>query len=366
MPANHPYPRTIHAALPGGPGLHVQPDPDPDRPEQPAGDRWWPHRLLEPAWLARCDFDLVHVHFGFDHRTPEQLEELASFLQGSDRPLVLTVHDLRSPHQGDPSVLDRQLDVLVPAARVVVTLTPWAARRIRERWGVSALVHPHPPLVPVEQSRRYRVERLRRAQVEPATPPVVAVACKSLRENCEPLRLLPALERAVGSGGARLRVLVHRGVVSAPATQRERRVRDGLWEAADRGVEVVAHDPMSDEELWRAVSEHEVAVLPYRFGTHSGWLEMCHDLGTFVAAPGFGGYADQGADAIYTADEDRVDEASLERAVTALIDRSRQGALAGDSARVQAERRHRAAAWHTALYAHLVGADRVPVLSGSR
>ena len=35
------------------------------------------------------------------------------------------------------------------------------------------------------------------------------------------------------------------------------------------------------------------SVLPYRFGTHSGWLEACYDLGTAVVAPTCGFYAEQ-------------------------------------------------------------------------
>ena len=37
----------------------------------------------------------------------------------------------------------------------------------------------------------------------------------------------------------------------------------------------------------------DVSVLPYRFGTHSGWLEACFDLGTAVVAPSCGFYAEQ-------------------------------------------------------------------------
>ena len=36
-----------------------------------------------------------------------------------------------------------------------------------------------------------------------------------------------------------------------------------------------------------------VSVLPYRFGTHSGWLEACFDLGTAVIAPSCGFYKQQ-------------------------------------------------------------------------
>ncbi len=34
-------------------------------------------------------------------------------------------------------------------------------------------------------------------------------------------------------------------------------------------------------------------MLPYAFGTHSGWVEACHDLGTTVLAPRTGHWVEQ-------------------------------------------------------------------------
>ena len=53
------------------------------------------------------------------------------------------------------------------------------------------------------------------------------------------------------------------------------------------------HDYFTDDELWDYLSSLDVSVLPYRFGTHSGWLEACFDLGTIVLAPDCGYYAEQ-------------------------------------------------------------------------
>ena len=59
-------------------------------------------------------------------------------------------------------------------------------------------------------------------------------------------------------------------------------------------VELHVHDYFSDADLWGRTSRRlDLSVLPYRFGTHSGWLEACHDLGTAVAAPDCGFYAEQ-------------------------------------------------------------------------
>ena len=50
-----------------------------------------------------------------------------------------------------------------------------------------------------------------------------------------------------------------------------------------------------------------MSVLPYRFGTHSGWLEACVDLGTAVVAPSCGFYAEQQPVHSYRHDEDGLD-----------------------------------------------------------
>jgi hypothetical protein len=49
-------------------------------------------------------------------------------------------------------------------------------------------------------------------------------------------------------------------------------------------ADVRVHAPFSDEELWDRPEGLDHSVLPYRFGTRSGWL-ACHDLGTAVLAP---------------------------------------------------------------------------------
>lgn len=65
-------------------------------------------------------------------------------------------------------------------------------------------------------------------------------------------------------------------------------------------VELHVHDYFSDRELFEYLAGLDVSLLPYRFGTHSGWMEACHDFGTRVIAPNVGCYVSQGADASYS------------------------------------------------------------------
>ena len=85
--------------------------------------------------------------------------------------------------------------------------------------------------------------------------------------------------------------------------------------AANDRVELLEHDYFSDAELWEYLNAIDVSVLPYRFGTHSGWLEACFDLGTTVVAPSCGFYAEQRPCVTYRHDETGLDAASLAGAV---------------------------------------------------
>ena len=76
------------------PGVDVVPEP------RAAGPGWAPSPALEAAWVDAhaATFDVLHLHFGFEHRTPAQLREWLAALRRSGKASVLTVHDLQNPH----------------------------------------------------------------------------------------------------------------------------------------------------------------------------------------------------------------------------------------------------------------------------
>ena len=99
IPAGHDY---VRHAVGSAPGIVLLDDPlvDPADPSQ-----WWPHPALEAAERPEVldGADLVHVHFGYEHRTPDQVAGFVSAVRGRALPLVVTVHDLRNPHEADPA-----------------------------------------------------------------------------------------------------------------------------------------------------------------------------------------------------------------------------------------------------------------------
>ncbi|MCQ4623240.1 glycosyltransferase [Corynebacterium sp. CCUG 70398] len=257
IPAEHVYTQAIQPE-----GVRFPPDPDID-------GKWWPHPALTASyWDQPREMDLVHIHFGFEHYSPDELRELVAALPV---PLVLTVHDLDNPHLEDQAAHHESLAVLIDAAAQVVTLTSAAADVIAQRYSRDDVhVIPHPLITETRDP-------------DPSAFGV-AVFLKSLRGN---VVAEPAFYRELAEQ-VPLTVYVH----DVEATAELRRELAGL--------NLVVHEPMEDAVLHDAVASHAVCVLPYVRGTHSGWLEMCRDLGVSVAVPDCGCYASQAdtADAV--------------------------------------------------------------------
>ncbi len=264
IPGDHPYVRQVSPGLLrfAGSPLEV------------------PSPALTPQWISRHhdEFDLVHLHFGYEHLSADELQVWLANLEVLQVPLVLTVHDLRNPHQLSPEAHDRHLDLLIPAAAAVLTLTPGAADEIRQRWGRKAQVVQHPAVfdTPTEPMLGTGAGR------------VVGIHFKDLRRNVvEPDRVVEAALVGATAAGARLRIDLHPGVTERPELQQTRSL-------AEQGLlDLVIHERFDDAELAAYLQGLHAYVLPNRFGTHSGWLEACRDMGTRIVAPTCGYYADQ-------------------------------------------------------------------------
>jgi hypothetical protein len=251
------------------------------------------------------------------------------------------VHDLRNPHHTEPTAHDKQQDVLVAAAGTLITLTPGAARAVIERWGRNAVVLPHPHVL---DSARIGRPRQKQSQF------VVAVHAKSVRANMDLLPVLDTLVPVIEAlPGAVLQIDLHDEVFEP----------DSYWYAPELGaalreygqhdhVEVRVHPYFTDDELWDYLSSVSVSVLPYRFGTHSGWLEACFDLGTAAVVPSCGFYGEQRPCEVFDFTEESFDPCSLHRAVRTVYDRWTAGIDAPRACwaqrraeRVRIARRHR-------------------------
>src|SRR3954465_3002686 len=176
VPSGHVYVRHLSDPRDDGTVIRLPDIPQPGAECGPG--RWWPPVMLDADWIAanHSSFDVFHVHFGFDAKSPRQLRAIGAALSAAGIPLVVTVHDLRNPHHLDAGLHDAQLGVLLECAAAVITLTPGAAETIASRWGPGAEVLAHPHIVAWDTMSRAR----------PAHAGfVVGLHAKSLRANMD-------------------------------------------------------------------------------------------------------------------------------------------------------------------------------------
>ena len=256
-----------------------------------------------PDWAETADVDVFHVQFGFDAWSPDGLRELggrAAPARASRWSSPCTT--CATPTTPTAASHDAQLDVLVPAADAVVTLTRGAAAEIAPAVGPSrrSSCRTRTSSSSTRWRRRRSRERAARtapwsgrpAREEPARqhgPPTPC--CPTL---VEAVRRLPGARAAGQRAPRRARPTAARATTPGWPSY--------LRDAERRGdLELHVHDYLTDDELWDYLAGLDVSVLPYRFGTHSGWLEACRDLGTTVVAPDCGYFADQGPVLTYDA-----------------------------------------------------------------
>jgi hypothetical protein len=303
VPARHPY---VEAVVDTERVVLLA---DPTPPGATAPHQWWPPRWLDPEYLtARIDeLDVLHVHFGFESIAVEQLARVCDVTARHGVPLVVTVHDLHNPHVPDARAHEERLDVLIPAAAGIVTLTDGARCAIAQRWSREAMVLPHPALLTPAAIGAPRDRRER---------PVVAVHAKYLRPNVDPWPVLDTLVAAARSD-LTLRLDLDENAFSSPRAGTAMDAR--LAGYRRRGVDVRVHPPFSDEDLVDYLYEIDVLVLPYRFGTHSGWVEACWDAGVTAVVPDCGYFAEQQGSPAFGYGPDRFDPAGLLDAVDAAV-----------------------------------------------
>lgn len=322
IPSAHVY--LAHLRRVDGSGPVYLPHPLPEGAPNRYGTRW-PPVALPLDWLQDADYDVLHVQFDFDVYPLAELAAIVAIVRRRRIPLVFTVHDLRTTtqHQGDEH--DQRVDLLIREADALITLTRGAAAEIGRRWGREALVVPHPHVVPLDVMERLRRVRAARTREEWH----LGVHLRWLRANTDPVAVRTLADAVADHPDAVLDVFIHRDVLEQRADPGLRRFLQDA-DAAGR-LRLHPHDEMTDPELWDSLLGLDATVLPYRFGTHSGWLEACRDLGTTVIAPTCGYYQDQGPILTYRSTAAGADRDSLTAAVdTAYRERPDLGATVAE------------------------------------
>lgn len=269
------------------------------RPAHPGGrPRGAPAPLPEPGWVDAhaSEFDVVHVHVGLVEMSPVAFFGLVVRLRSYGKPLVVTVHNLEHACL-DAETLDELLRTAVPAADEVVTFTVGAGRQILRRWGRTAHILPHPPVLPMPRAAR-------------GPRGGDALVGMDLTGTCDLAVGWATVETVAaalaGIRGARLRVDLSPRAARDPAVGSH-----PLPEA----VELRTRGPLGPRALATYLEGLDAFVVPDVHCTHSAWLEACHEAGTTAIVPDIGYLAEQRPGLLYHPAE----PVDLTRAVLAAV-----------------------------------------------
>jgi hypothetical protein len=275
--------------------------------------------MLEPDWISRHagDFDVLHVHFGFESFSIAALSSALDALAAAGRPLIFTVHDLENPQLADQSHHLAQLDLLISRAAELITLTAGAAAEIRRRWGRGCTVIAHPRMLALELPPP--VEQLICAQSEIAPGRfTVGLHLRDLRPSIDGLGATRGLAGAIDLLRAQ-NVQAHGRIVLFDTLRDPAAAGPIRALAANAPHLSLTEQPRASEAALAAdLSALQVSLLPYRHGTHSGWAELCWDLAVPVVGTPVGYVAEQHDDLGWFTAADPTDPGSLAGALSHL------------------------------------------------
>lgn len=235
-------------------------------------------RALRLGELAALDswafFDVLHVHT-VELATIEEIERVASRATREGKRLVFTAHDLIPNIETDGAAFDHKTTLIAGHAAAVVTLTGTAAQHLTRRLNMEASpVHvvPHGTALPLQF-------------VGGSGDGEGIGAFGALRPNRDFVGLVRAWLMLPPPRPA-LRVLVR------SLRERDRRRYATLLAELDavRRFEpeltiTTTMEMLTPSELVSWCQRSKILVLPYRWITHSGQLELARDLGLRVLAP---------------------------------------------------------------------------------
>lgn len=234
---------------------------------------------FDPIWIEdnRRDFDLFHLHSGYEDPSRERVLESIASLDRLGVPLVYTVHELK------PSPVRELQTLLLSAADMVISLSDELRARIFLDEGRNSRIVPHPHVVPLDGIENTSPRR----RLPPFT---IGVQLDSLAPDVFAESVVEAVaERVRESACFRARVDVQRrddgidpGALAPLLAGLERRGQ----------IELHFHERFDDESLVECARRIDIAIAPSASGPHARWLEAFRDLGSAVVVPTVGSHTD--------------------------------------------------------------------------
>ena len=239
-------------------------------------------------------YDIVHIHFSFDKIKIKTLGELLKYFKSKNKMIVWTIHSRESQRLRNLGN-GRYQKLLWLFSDSVITLTQGCKDWIQKNFGNNKKINviPHGyianPGIVKDICRKNSKEQN-----------MIVYLVGEFRENKEYVESIIQILQCGAFKNIKLK-LIFKPIQLYSDKNKE--VIDQkkiiFWNIIkDPRVEIISLPEISNEIIFRNFAKAHTCILPYKWGTHSGQIELARDFGCNIVASNVGFYKEQSKDVI--------------------------------------------------------------------
>jgi hypothetical protein len=232
-------------------------------------------------------FDILHIH-SVELTSTETIQQVLDRCQRTKKGIVFTIHDVRPMFSTDQKKYNKTLKIIAKTGARLITLTCGAQMEIVKTLNIEPLsvnVIPHGFVLPPKDDRWQRQKKIESS-----------VCSFGMYGGFRPNReiLTPAINIAYGIFEKEINLTFLTRAISPIEIFNNEEVNKFVELALLKNHITLRLYPFpSDDQIFDFMSEIDILIMAYRWGTHSGQLELAFDLGVIPIISNVGYYYDQ-------------------------------------------------------------------------
>jgi beta-1,4-mannosyltransferase len=277
LPSRHPYTSKFNAAEIS----FVNPDTD-----------FFTDGLCNADYLEEyfppASYDLAHIHFSFDRLSIEELKSILKYFKEKEKPVVWTLHSKESQRIKNFGEGKYQ-KILFEYSSKIISPTTGAAAWLEKKYGKHSRSVDVIPLGYMSDPRD--IERLD-TSVE-KSPLLFSMLIGEFRQNKEFLQSIANFVQCSDLKDFMLQLIFKPISLYGTGEKLSNEMIFFYNLIQNPRIEILSKPEIPNEEINIAFLRSHAVVLPYKWGTHSGQIELAKDCGCHVVVSDVGYYKEQ-------------------------------------------------------------------------
>lgn len=230
------------------------------------------------------NYDIVHIHFSFDILSLKQFEELLKYFKNNHKPIVWTSHSIESQRTKNLGRGKFQY-LLFSYANQIISPTRGCADWLTSKFGnhrqkieIIPLGYMASPEDVAKLERNIQKDRK-----------LFTYLIGDFRENKEYINSIKEFLKFEKLFSTKLQLIFKPiEIASNISKDFEKRGKEFIDILQNSRIQIISQPLISNETIISAFIASHAIILPYKWGTHSGQIELAKDCGCHVVASDVG------------------------------------------------------------------------------